>query len=167
MSWVVSVDKYRWNNIGTIPMLRRSESLPGDAMLSNAAPLRSKCVLPDPQIPPGHKSVITTVTGVPEQTPFSVHFTCLEGTERMRILYNAANFISKNWNNNTTVQFKFILYLIASSTAFSFFEQNWTSCSYFWLERELFHCAAEPASTPCLKQVQYSQSNVGFRNSHG
>jgi hypothetical protein len=78
---VVSLDKYRWNNMGTIPILRRSASLPGDAMLSNAAPLRSKCVLPDPHTPPsGHISVITTVTGVPEQTPSSVHFTCLEVT---------------------------------------------------------------------------------------
>jgi hypothetical protein len=74
----VGVDQYRWNRIETTPALSRSEDVPGDAMSLKAVPLRSKCILPEPeQIPPGHSSVITTVTALWEHKPFSVHFTCL------------------------------------------------------------------------------------------
>ena len=48
-------------------------------MSVKAVPLRSKCLLPAPEhIPPGHSSVITTVTAVWEHRPFSLHFTCLD-----------------------------------------------------------------------------------------
>lgn len=43
-------------------------------MAPKAVPLRSKCADSDVHGPPGHKSVMTTLTGFPEQDGFFVHF---------------------------------------------------------------------------------------------
>jgi hypothetical protein len=66
---------YRAKRISKTPALRSLFSSPETAMAPNAVPLRSKCAASDAQGPPGQKSVITTLTGLPEQDRCLVHLT--------------------------------------------------------------------------------------------
>lgn len=57
------------------PALRSAAAWPGFAMAPKAAPLRSKWTASEAHGPPGHWSVMTTVTGLPEHAGFAVHAT--------------------------------------------------------------------------------------------
>lgn len=66
----------RINCTASLPALRSWSAWPGRAMAPKAAPLKSKCTLSARHGPPGHWSVITTVTGLPEQALCPMHLTC-------------------------------------------------------------------------------------------
>jgi hypothetical protein len=57
------------------PAFRSWSAWPGFAMAPNAVPLRSKCTGSTWHAAPGHRSVMTTVTGLPEHDACPVHFT--------------------------------------------------------------------------------------------
>lgn len=57
------------------PALRNWSACPEIAIAPKEVPLKSKCADSDRQGPPGHESVITTLTGFPEHALFPVHFT--------------------------------------------------------------------------------------------
>lgn len=59
-----------------IPEARRRSAMPGLAMAPKAVPLMSKCAASARHGPPGQESVMTTVTGRPEQVGLPVHLTC-------------------------------------------------------------------------------------------